>query len=65
MVNKNIDPLVERDQSRETPTLKEFAQAYLEWALIHNRYWKDDANKLKADILPAFGGRKMIEITSR
>lgn len=65
MVNQNIDPLVEREISREIPTLGEFSKTFIEWARSHKRSWKDDDNKLKANILPAFGDRKMNEMTSR
>lgn len=65
MVNKDIDPLVERGISREIPTLRDFAKTYIEWARVHKRSWKDDDNKLKADILPSFGNRKLNEITGK
>jgi integrase len=65
MVNRNIDPLAERDISREIPTLRTFSKAYMEWARHHNRSWKDDDNKLKADILPTFGERRLNEITGK
>ncbi|GAB6194378.1 tyrosine-type recombinase/integrase [Desulfocastanea catecholica] len=65
MVNRNVDPLNERDISREIPTLRAFAKTYIEWASFHKRSWKDDDNKLKADILPAFGERRLNEITGK
>lgn len=65
MVNRGFDPLAERDKVNEIPTLREFSKTYLDWARVHKRSWKDDANKLNADILPAFGDRKMAEITGR
>jgi integrase len=65
MVNRNIDPLAERDISREIPTLRAFSKTYIEWARFHKRSWKDDDNKLNADILPAFGERRLNEITSK
>ncbi len=65
MVNKNIDPLAKRDTAKDTPTLREFSKTYMEWARFHKRSWKDDDNKLKADILPAFGERRLNEITSK
>ncbi len=65
MVNRDIDPLAKRDISKEIPTLREFSKTYIEWARFHKRSWKDDDNKLKAGILPAFGERKMSEINSK
>jgi len=65
MVNRNIDPLATRDTSQNIPTLREFSKTYIEWARFHKRSWKDDDNKLKADILPAFGERRLNEITSK
>jgi integrase len=65
MVNKNIDPLAKRDTAKELPTLREFSKTYIEWARFHKRSWKDDDNKLKADILPAFGERKLNGITGK
>ena len=65
MVNRNIDPLAKRDTVKDTPTLREFSKTYIEWARFHKRSWKDDDNKLKADILPAFGERRLNEITSK
>ncbi len=55
MVNRGIDPLAQRDTAEEIPTLKEFSKTYIEWARFHKRSWKDDDNKLKADILPPLG----------
>jgi integrase len=65
MVNKDIDPLAKRDTAKDLPTLREFSRTYIEWARFHKRSWKDDDNKLKADILPAFGERKLSEITGK
>lgn len=65
MVNRNIDPLVERDISRDIPNLNEFSESYLKWAQSHKRSWKDDDNKLRRDILPIFGNRRLNEITGR
>ncbi len=65
MVNRDIDPLSKRDIAKETSTLREFSRTYIEWARFHKRSWKDDDNKLKADILPMFGDRKLNEITSK
>lgn len=65
LVNRNIDPLNERTKMKETPTLKEFSVSYMMWARSHKRSWRDDENKLNADILPAFGDRTLDEITSR
>jgi len=65
MVNKNIDPLATRDTSQDVPNLREFSKTYIQWARFHKRSWKDDDNKLKADILPAFGERRLNEITSK
>jgi len=65
MVNKSIDPLATRDTSQDVPNLREFSKTYIQWARFHKRSWKDDDNKLKADILPAFGERRLNEITSK
>ncbi len=65
MVNKNIDPLATRDTSQNIPTLREFSKTYIQWARFHKRSWKDDDNKLKADILSAFGEKRLNEITSK
>jgi integrase len=65
MVNKSIDPQVERDKCVTVPTVREFSVSYLQWARSHKRSWKDDQYKLISDILPAFGNRLLNEITSK
>jgi hypothetical protein len=64
MVNRNIDPLAERDKSVDVPTLREFSKTYMEWARSHKRSWKDDECRLNTEILPMFGEKVLNSIPS-
>ena len=66
MLSRGIDPQEEKDKRRGEPTFEEFAyQDYLPHAKARKKSWKDDRNKLKADLVPRFGKRRLSEITTK
>jgi integrase len=53
------DPAGERQRARRSPTLAELSQSYLErYARLHKRTWKDDAQRIRDFLIPAWGTRK-------
>jgi len=58
------DPKVERTFQRKMLTLNEFvADMYLPYAIQHKRSHKADESKLRLYVLPAFGGKRLGDIT--
>lgn len=69
-LEQGIDPgavtVAERREERKAPTVAALADEYLEkWAKPRKRSWKEDHRILQKDILPAWGRRKVGEITRR
>lgn len=64
-ISKNIDPLAERGKITDIPDFKTFSLSYMEWCRAHKRSWKDDDNKLKADLLPTFGKKQLTAISRK
>lgn len=64
-VDAGHDPQCERDTLKGTPTFREFAAQYMTHALQVKRSANDDDSKLRLWMLPAFGDRKLSEITTR
>jgi len=69
-LEQDIDPgavtVAERREERKAPTVAALADEYLEkWAKPRKRSWKEDYRILQKDILPAWGRRKVGEITRR
>ncbi len=53
------DPAGERRRLRRSPTVAELAENYLEQhAKLHKRSWRDDEQRIRDSIVPAFGSRK-------
>lgn len=65
VVDSGHDPQTERDTLKGMPTFREFAAQYLKHAYQVKRSAKDDESKLRLWMLPAFGNRKLSEITTR
>jgi integrase len=63
-VIEGADPADERQQARAAPTVRNFATAYMDrYAKPKKRSWRADQQMLDAYVLPAFGNRKLEEIT--
>ncbi len=59
------DPQLEKREKRETMTLAQIFALYLiEHAFPHKRTAKDDENKIRLQLAPAFGGRRVDELTT-
>lgn len=66
LIAKDIDPLTERETKAAVPTFEEFAlQQYLPFAKTRKRSWKDDDQKIRNVFIPAFGKRRLTDITTR
>ncbi len=70
MVENGQDPgqkIVEaKEEARKAPQVEDLAEEYLErWAKPNKRSWKEDARMLEHDVLPAWRGIKIKEITRR
>jgi len=53
------DPLAERKRLRRSPTVGQLSHQYLELhSKLHKRSWKDDAQRIKAYVVPPLGARK-------
>jgi len=58
------DPVEERRQTREAPTFADLAEAYLErHARVHKRTARDDEQRIRDHLKPAWGARKADSIT--
>ncbi|WP_334170068.1 tyrosine-type recombinase/integrase [Zoogloea sp.] len=66
-LDRGIDPQEGRDLERSSPTLANFAKAYLEdYAKVHKRSWRDDQSKLDLHVIPFFGAeRRLCDIQRR
>jgi integrase len=59
------DPEQERREKRETMTVGEIVDRYIsEHAKLHKKSWKDDEDRGRLHIKPAFGKRRVNEITA-
>jgi integrase len=66
LVARDIDPLTERETKAAVPTFEEFAtKHYLPFAKSRKRSWLDDSRMIKTAFVPAFGRRRITEITTR
>lgn len=66
MLSKGIDPNAEKLKLQNRLTFKDFAEnEYMPYAKQNKKSWKDDLNKLNADMLPSFGNLPLNEITTR
>ncbi len=55
-VEDGDDPLEERRAARNTGTVRELCEAYMErHAKPHKKSWKDDESRIKRNVLPAWG----------
>ncbi|HXP76583.1 MAG TPA: tyrosine-type recombinase/integrase [Stellaceae bacterium] len=66
-IDQGIDPMGERHDLREAPTLKEFAESYIEArrGIKRERTVKEDESLLNGIILPELGARKIAGIGFR
>jgi integrase len=59
------DPEQERREKRETMTVGEIVDRYIaEHAKPHKRTWKDDEDRARLHVKPAFGKRRVDELTA-
>lgn len=66
LLSKGIDPQTEKKNRLTALTFSEFTEKeYLPYATQSKKSWKDDQNKLKADMLPVFGEMTLNDITTR
>jgi hypothetical protein len=65
MVWKGIDPLVERSRRSAAATFAEFSKKYLEHAKANKRTWRNDEQKLRRELIPAWGRLPLSTITAR
>jgi integrase len=65
MLWRGIDPAVERRKRITALTFAEFAKAYLEHAKARKRTWKNDEQKLRRELIPAWGRLPLSAITGR
>lgn len=69
-IENKIDPGLAKQQERaeqiNAPTVAEFAEEYLaKWAIPKKKSAKEDERILKKDVIPAWGKRKLKDITRR
>jgi integrase len=65
-LDRGISPAADHDRAQDSPTFKEFAQnEYLPFARQTKRSAKDDECRLRVQIFPRFGSRKLVEIQTR
>lgn len=65
-VDRGIDPQADRDALATMPTMRQFGeQSYMPEARARKASHKDDACRLRVHVYPAFGERKLSEITTR
>ena len=69
-IENKIDPRLAKQQERteqiNAPTVTEFANEYLtKWAFLKKKSAKEDERILEKDIIPAWGKRKLKDITRR
>lgn len=65
-IQNGRDPRAEIQKQKEVPTLSEFVEdQYLPYIRNRNRSWKDDDNRLRQRILPAFGDQAMNTLTRK
>ncbi len=66
MIARDVDPLAERAAKAAVPTFQEYSlSTYLPYAKSRKRSWRDDEQKIHKVFIPAFGKRRLTEITTR
>lgn len=64
-VHDGEDPQYEKRQKRETMTVSAILDLYMtEHSIPHKRSWKDDEGKIRLHLKPAFGNRRITEIST-
>ncbi len=65
-IQLGADPSAAARKQKEVPTLRAFAEdQYLPYIRNRNRSWKDDMNRLRQRIIPAFGDQAMNTLTRK
>lgn len=65
-IAKGGDPAQDKQDLKAAPTVKELAEDYLDkYAKPKKRSWKRDAQILKANVVPAWGSRKIHDVRRR
>jgi integrase len=65
-IQLGADPSATARKQKEVPTLRAFVEdQYLPYIKNRNRSWKDDDNRLRQRILPAFGDQAMNTLTRK
>jgi hypothetical protein len=70
MVEQGLDPgkkiVDQKIEERAAPNVEDLAEEYMErWAKPHKKSWQEDARMIQHDVLPAWRGIKVKEITRR
>jgi hypothetical protein len=70
MVEQGLDPgkkiVDQKIEERAAPNIEDLAEEYIErWAKPHKKSWQEDARMIQRDVLPAWRGIKVKEITRR
>lgn len=66
MIAEGLDPREEREKIQTAPTLEEYAMKnYLPFARKERRSYPDIESRIKSRIIPAFGKKKLPNITKR
>ena len=66
MIARNLDPQAEKQAMAATPTFQDYAlNTYLPHAKERKRSWKEDEQKIRKVLLPAFGRKLISDVTTR
>lgn len=66
MIARNIDPQSEKEAMAATPTFQDYAlNTYLAHAKERKRSWKEDEQKIRKVLIPAFGRKLLSDIGVR
>jgi len=65
-VAQGVDPATQKQDARTAPTVADLVAQYLEmYAKVRKKSWHYDELRLKRNVLPQWGNRKVTDITRR
>lgn len=64
LADQGVDPLAEREEERQAPTVADVARRYREEHLPRKRAQRDDVRMIEQDILPRLGRLKVADLRS-